>query len=82
MSKKVKSIGYILLSAAIGVCLYILFYEFGHMIVMLSVGATITDFSIVTAHVSAAAVVLMGMGIVLMIKKRVIHNFVEEIKQK
>lgn len=32
--------------------------------------------------VSAAAVVLMGMGIVLMIKKRVIHNFVEEIKQK
>lgn len=31
--------------------------------------------------VSAVAVALIGIGIVLMIKKRVIHNFIEEIKQ-
>lgn len=31
--------------------------------------------------VSAVAVVLIGIGIVLMIKKRVIHNFIEEIKR-
>ena len=176
MNKKIKSIGYMLLSAGIGVFLYILLHELGHMIVMRSVGATITDFSIFTAHVSAdggdytnlsdmcmningalfplvisylyillyrkgstksfyrifsyivtlmpiaamlawvflpfaylqanapinddvtkflavfcehyhplivsvAAVVLIGIGVVLMIKKRVIHNFIEEIKE-
>ena len=32
--------------------------------------------------VSVMAVVLMGLGVVLMIKKRIIHNFIEEIKQK
>lgn len=53
MNKKIKRIGYILLSAGITVFLYILFHEFGHTMVMLSVGATITDFSIFTAHVSA-----------------------------
>ncbi len=141
MNKKIKSIGYTLLSAGIAFFLYILLHEFGHMIVMLSVGATITDFSIFTAHVSAdggnytdlsdmfmlipiasmfawvfipfvylhtdvpinddvtkflavfcesyhplivsvMAVVLIGMGVFLMIKKRVIYNFIEEIKQK
>ena len=177
MNRKLKSIGYILLSAGIGVFLYILLHEFGHMIVMLSAGETITDFSIFTAHVSGVggnytnlsnmcmnvngalfpliisylytllyqkdstnsfyrifsyfvifmplssmlawviipfaylqanapinddvtkflavfcedyhplivsvtAVVLIGIGVVLMIKKRVIHNFIEEIKQK
>lgn len=49
--------------------------------VMLSVGATITDFSIFSAHVSAAAAALIGISIVLMIKKRVIHNFIKEIKR-
>ena len=177
MSKKLKKAGYLLLSAGMGVFLYILFHELGHMAVMLSAGATITDFSIFTAHVTAvggddtnlsnmcmnangalfpliisylytllyqkgstksfyrifsyvvalipvasmlawviipfaylqanapinddvtkflavfcedyhplivsvAAVVLIGLGVVLMIKKRVIHNFLEEIKQK
>lgn len=53
MNKKLKSIGYILLSAGIALFLYILLHEFGHTMVMLSVGATITDFSIFTAHVSA-----------------------------
>lgn len=41
------------MSAGIAIFLYILLHEFGHMIIMLSVGATITDFSIFTAHVSA-----------------------------
>lgn len=175
MNKKIKSTGYILLSAGIGIFLYILLHEFGHMIVMLSAGAVITNFSIFTAHVtavggdytnlsnmwmdangalfpliisylyillyqknstksfyrifsyvvtlipvgsmlawviipfsylqanapinddvtkflavfcenyhplivSATAVVLIGLGVVLLIKKRVIHNFIEEIK--
>jgi len=53
MNKKIKIVGYILLSAGITVFLYIFLHEFGHMMVMLSVGATITDFSIFTAHVSA-----------------------------
>ena len=30
--------------------------------------------------VSVMAVVLIGMGVFLMIKRRVIHNFIEEIK--
>lgn len=177
MNKKIKNIGWILLSAGITFFLYILLHEFGHTMVMLSVGATITDFSILTAHVSAVggdytnlsnmwmhangallpliisyiytllykkdsvkllyrvfsymvilipvasilawviipfaylqgkapinddmtkflavfcenyhplivsaiAAVLIGTGIVLMIKKRVLHNFIEEIRQK
>lgn len=53
MNQKIKSIGYILLSAGISFFLYILLHEFGHMIVMLSTGATITDFSVFTAHVTA-----------------------------
>lgn len=177
MNKKIKTIGYVLLSAGLTVFSYILLHEFGHMIVMLSAGATITDFSIFTAHVSAVggdytnissmwmhangallplivsylfilfyrkngtrsfyrifsymstlvpmislltwviipfvylqgnapinddvtkflavfcedyhplivsavAVILIGIGVALMIKKRVFHNFVQEIKQK
>lgn len=53
MNEKLKSIGYTLLSAGITLFLYVLLHEFGHMIVMLLVGETITDFSIFTAHVSA-----------------------------
>ena len=168
MNKKIRSIGYILLSAGIVVFLYIFLHEFGHTIVMLSAGAEITDFSIFTAHVSgdggnytnlsrmwlcangalfpliisyiytllyqkgntntfyrifsymlawviipvvflqgnapinddvtmflavfcnnyhplivsAAAAVLIGISVLLMIKRRVIHNFVEVIKQQ
>lgn len=49
---KLKKIGYLLLSAVLAVFLYVLLHEFGHSIVMLSAGATVTEFSIVTAHVS------------------------------
>ena len=159
MNKK-KSIGYVLLSAGIVFFIYILLHEIGHMVVMISVGARITDFSVFTAHVngalfpliisyiyillyqkgntkslyrifsyivtlvpaasmlawviipfvylqgkapinddvtkfltvfsknyhplivSAVAVIFIGISVVLMIKKQVIHNFIEEIKQK
>lgn len=54
MEKKLKRMGYLLLSAAAVLFLYVLLHESGHMIVMLSAGATITSFSIFTAHVSAA----------------------------
>lgn len=53
MNKGIRSMGYVLLSAGMAACLYILMHEFGHMMVMLLAGATIMDFSIFTAHVSA-----------------------------
>lgn len=53
MSDKAKKVLYLLLSALITLFLYILLHELGHLIVMLTAGATITDFSILTAHVSA-----------------------------
>lgn len=53
MNRKIKIIVYLLLSAVIAIAGYIFFHEFGHMIVMLSAGAEICDFSIFTAHVSA-----------------------------
>ena len=53
MHSRTKKIAYILASLLIILFLYILLHEAGHLIVMLSAGATITDFSILTAHVSA-----------------------------
>ena len=49
---KVKKVLYVFASALLSIILYIILHEGGHMIVMLSAGATITDFSILTAHVS------------------------------
>ena len=53
-NNRMKRVGFLLLSAGISLYLYILLHELGHMIVMLSAGATVTSFSIFTAHVSAA----------------------------
>ncbi|MGI6773388.1 MAG: hypothetical protein GX264_05090 [Clostridiales bacterium] len=53
MDKRAKYISSTVFSALIVVFLYIVLHEFGHMIVMLSAGATITEFSISGAHVSA-----------------------------
>ncbi len=50
--KKLKLTGILLLAAAAVLFLYVLFHETGHLIVMLSAGATVTDFSIFGAHVS------------------------------
>lgn len=52
MDNKVKKVLYVFASALLTIFLYIILHEGGHMIVMLSAGATITDFSILTAHVS------------------------------
>lgn len=52
MQKKTRVILCILISALLTVFLYILLHEFGHVIVMLSAGARITEFSIMGAHVS------------------------------
>ena len=46
MNKKIKSTGYIFLSAGIAAFLYVFLHESGHMIGMLSAGAAIADFSI------------------------------------
>lgn len=54
MQNRAKKMGITLLAGLITVFLYILLHEFGHMIVMLSAGATITEFSIIPAHVSGA----------------------------
>lgn len=51
---KVKGLLYLFLAAGLGVLIYILLHETGHMIVMLSVGAKIKAFSIFTAHVTAS----------------------------
>lgn len=53
MGKKAKKILLLLLSAVLVLPVYILLHELGHLIVMLSAGAAIDEFSIVTAHVSA-----------------------------
>lgn len=53
MRKKVKDFLLILSSALLALVIYILLHELGHLIVMVSAGATINDFSIITAHVSA-----------------------------
>lgn len=53
MNKKTKMIGSVLLSAGIMLFLYTFLHELGHMVVMLLAGATIMNFSIFTAHVSA-----------------------------
>ena len=53
MNKKIKNILQILLTAGLSLPLYILIHEMGHLIVMLSAGAAIEDFSIFTAHVTA-----------------------------
>lgn len=53
MLKKPLLILTILTAAVLTVFLYVLFHELGHLIVMLSAGAEILDFSILHAHVSA-----------------------------
>ena len=50
--KKAKLMLYIVISGIATVFLYIVLHEFGHVIVMLSAGARITEFSILGAHVS------------------------------
>lgn len=52
MGKKAKKI-LLLASAVLALVVYISLHELGHLIVMLSAGATINEFSIVRAHVSA-----------------------------
>lgn len=53
MGKKAKNFLLLLVSVVLALVIYILLHELGHLIVMVSAGATIDDFSIVTAHVSA-----------------------------
>jgi hypothetical protein len=52
MDSRVKKAMCVFGSVLLVIFLYIVLHEGGHMIVMLSAGATITDFSILTAHVS------------------------------
>ena len=50
---KLQKLAYLFFSFGIGVIYYILVHEMGHLIVMLSAGAKITDFSVLTSHVSS-----------------------------
>lgn len=50
--KLIKLILILMFSAMAAIFLYIFLHEFGHMIVMLSAGDRITEFSILSAHVS------------------------------
>ncbi len=49
---KVKKVLYLLISLLIGLFLYVLLHELGHLIIMLYAGAKIIDFSIFTTHVT------------------------------
>lgn len=53
MNRKVKCILQILLAACLSLYCYTFLHELGHAIVMLSAGAAILDFSILTSHVTA-----------------------------
>ena len=53
MKQKIKKVMLVFPAAALTIVIYIFLHEMGHLIVMVSAGATITDFSILTAHVSA-----------------------------
>ena len=53
MKQKIKKVMLLFPAAALTIVIYIFLHEIGHLIVMVSAGATITDFSILTAHVSA-----------------------------
>lgn len=52
MNKNFKKILSVLLAFMVALVSYIVLHEFGHMIVMLSAGAKIKEFSILTAHVT------------------------------
>lgn len=53
MEPKKKKIIEVLVSAVVVLILYIFLHEMGHCIVAIACGATITDFSILTAHMSS-----------------------------
>ena len=53
LEQKIKKLLLVFAAAALTIVIYIFLHEMGHLIVMVSAGATITDFSILTAHVSA-----------------------------
>ena len=56
MKHKIKKVMLVFPAVALTIVIYIFLHEIGHLIVMVSAGATITDFSILTAHVSAMGV--------------------------
>lgn len=119
LKQKIKKVMLLFPAAALTIVIYIFLHEIGHLIVMVSAGATITDFSILTAHVylfawiflpfayvngnapaaddvtkflnnfsrnyhpllvSLVAMVIVGSGVALMLKKRMFQNFIAEIR--
>lgn len=119
MKQKIKKVMLVFPAAALTIAIYIFLHEIGHLIVMVSAGVTITDFSILTAHVylfawiflpfayvngnapaaddvtkfldifsrnchpllvSLAAMIMVGSGVALMLKKRMFQNFIAEIR--
>ena len=119
LKHKIKKVMLVFPATALTIVIYIFLHEIGHLIVMVSAGATITDFSILTAHVylfgwiflpcayvngnapaaddvtkfldifsrnchpllvSLAAMIMVGSGVALMLKKRMFQNFIAEIR--
>ncbi len=119
MKQKLKKVMLLFPAAALTIVIYISLHEIGHLIVMVSAGTTITDFSILTAHVylfawiflpfayvngnapaaddvtkflnnfsrnyhpllvSLVAMVIVGSGVALILKKRMFQNFIAEIR--
>lgn len=69
-------------TALLALGLYVLLHETGNLIVMLYAGTQITDFSVLTAHVSAAAAVLCGIGVFLLIRKGIAANYFTILKNE
>ena len=52
MSSQTQKIGYLIVSVWISLFMYTFLHEFGHLVVAVLCGSTITEFSIFTSHVS------------------------------
>ena len=52
MSSQTRKIGYLIVAVLVSMFMYTFLHEFGHLIIALLCGSTITEFSIVSSHVS------------------------------
>ena len=70
LKHKIKKVMLVFPAAALTIVIYIFLHEIGHLIVMVSAGATITDFSILTAHVYLFAWIFLPFAYVTVMFRR------------
>ena len=69
MEQRIKKLLLVFAAAALTIVIYVFLHEMGHLIVM--------DHPLL---VSLVAMVIVGSGVALMIKKRMFQNFIAEIR--